>query len=376
MNSVLNEILQLRQGKSIQVDYLNSNRYRVVINEYDGSKTAYCFTAPIYNEKTRKIADLKFRKQDNFIYFDGTNSKIIIENHIKIENSDGYCNFLCNKTVSEFSETYIQLLDDLILPTTNGIAYKANCKNGSAFVFNLEIDKPFLDVRSNDKYFCLMSDRFKPFVSVACIGTENEKEEIVAPAKISYQKLTDKLYQLTIIPGSKNCEYVFFEINLYEGKLVQDTTVESNNPKINNAFGSTAYLGNTVEFGEQWLYSKLDYSKVNDLMYKHINRAILHMPKHNSTNLDLVCYRVSARFCSFGSNWNNKIPAANPVSNSFASENYQSIDITEIITNPNTKFLVPTDGFILKPKNKGSEFSVVSTGDSYYSPQILEINFK
>ena len=175
MNSVLNEILQLRQGKSIQVDYLNSNRYRVVINEYDGSKTAYCFTAPIYNEKTRKIADLKFRKQDNFIYFDGTNSKIIIENHIKIENSDGYCNFLCNKTVSEFSETYIQLLDDLILPTTNGIAYKANCKNGSAFVFNLEIDKPFLDVRSNDKYFCLMSDRFKPFVSVACIGTENVK---------------------------------------------------------------------------------------------------------------------------------------------------------------------------------------------------------
>lgn len=376
MESILNEILQLRQGKPLQVDCSNSNRYRVVINEYDGSKTAYCFTAPIYNDKTRKIVDLKFQNQDDFICLDGTNSKIIIKNYIKIENSDGYCKLLCNKAVSKFSETYIQLLDDLILPTTNGIAYKASCKNGSAFVVNLEIDKPFLNIRANDKCFCLMSDRFKPFVSVSCIGAEDKKKQIVSPAKISYQKLNDKVYQLKIVPGTKNCENVFFEINLYEEKLLQDTTVESNNPKINNAFGSTAYLGNTLEFGEQWLYSKLDYSKVSDLMYKHVNSAIIHMPKHNISNLELTCYRVSARFCSFGSNWNNKIPAANPVSNSFASGNYQSINITEIITNPNTKFLMPTDGFILKPKNKGSEFSVVSTGDSYYSPQILEINFK
>ena len=41
MNSILNEISKLRKGTPLVIDYKNSNRYRVVAVEPDGSKTAY-----------------------------------------------------------------------------------------------------------------------------------------------------------------------------------------------------------------------------------------------------------------------------------------------------------------------------------------------
>jgi hypothetical protein len=34
------------------------------------------------------------------------------------------------------------------------------------------------------------------------------------------------------------------------------------------------------------------------------------------------------------------------------------------------------EGFILKAKRKNSGFSVVATGDNYFFPQILEVNYR
>ena len=78
---------------------------------------------------------------------------------------------------------------------------------------------------------------------------------------------------------------MLFEANLYESKQIQDTTVESANPEVNNAFGGTAFIGNTTEFGEQWLYSRPDYSKFSELTDRQIIKAVLHMPKLNRSNV-------------------------------------------------------------------------------------------
>ena len=76
MRSVLKEISRLRKGKPISVDRHNSNRYRVVVQEDDGSKTAYYFSTPIYNNKTRKMVDAKFKSSDGTIYATGSNANI------------------------------------------------------------------------------------------------------------------------------------------------------------------------------------------------------------------------------------------------------------------------------------------------------------
>ena len=64
MQSVLNEILSLRNQRPVVVDYQNRNRYRLVTREDDGSRTAYCFSTPIYNLESRRMVNLSFESKE------------------------------------------------------------------------------------------------------------------------------------------------------------------------------------------------------------------------------------------------------------------------------------------------------------------------
>jgi len=376
MQSVLNEILNLRNQRPIIVDYQNRNRYRLVVREDDGTRTAYCFSTPIYNVNSRKLLDLSFASKDGTIYTVGSNASITISNRVKIQNSEGMCVIDLPQKTTKKSAKEITFGNGVIYATANGIAIKAYIKETGRFSFIFEVEQPFMEMRQNDKYFALMREKFRPFVTFSCIGTLDSTDNLIAPAKMSYQKLSDTKYMLTITATSPVGSSVLFEANLYENKLFQDTTVESFNPKMNNAFGSTAFIGNTALYGVQWLYSRPDYAKISELMDKRINKAVLHMPKHNKSNVEMNAFGVVARFCSFGSNWNNKIESGNMISSTTVAGGYQSVDLTTLLIDPRTRTLKKTEGLILKPKIKNSGFSVVSTGDSYYAPQILEINYR
>ena len=265
MNSVLKEIKKLRGEKPINIDYSNSNRYRVVMKEENGTRTAYYFSTPIYNNKTKKVVDMKFRKKSGAIYLVGSNANITFTNHVRMENGEGFCKISLPKPISYIAEQELKCGNDRIYPTTNGLVYKAACQGENSFFFELEVDTHFLKTRFNNKYFSLMKEKFRPFVTVSCIGTADANGEIIAPAKITYQQLNNRKYCLTVTPCSPMGKWVLFEANLYETKLIQDTTVESANPTMNNAFGSFAFVGNTVQYGEQWLYSKVDFRKLLDI---------------------------------------------------------------------------------------------------------------
>ena len=107
-----------------------------------------------------------------------------------------------------------------------------------------------------------------------------------------------------------------------------------------------------------------------------INKAILHLPKLAESNVELSAYRVTARFCSFGSSWDSRIGEGAPISDSKTNGSYQSIDLTKLLVSRDTGRLLRSDGLILKPRSKGSGCSAVSTADSCFAPQILEINYK
>jgi hypothetical protein len=375
MNSILNEITRLRKGKPLAIDRKNKNRYRIVTFESDGSKTAYYFSAPIYNNKSKKLIDKTFELHGNVAHLTGSNSKIIFSNNIQLENADGVCTIsLANNTFNLINNSII-CGKERIQPTTNGITIQSSCIDGKPFTFHIETNKPFLEVKSNNKYFAIMSEKFRPFFVISCIGTSDLNGNIISPAKISYQKISDSKYTITVTPCSSLGKFTLIEANLYELKLFQDTTVESNNSKSNNVFGSVGFIGNTVEFGEQWLYSKLDYTIIPELSDKKILHATLHLPKLNLNSAELRASKVSARFCSFGSNWENKISETSLQNDLQTIDHYINLDISPFITNKQNR-LVQSDGFILKSKIKNSGFSVIATGDSYYLPQILEINYK
>lgn len=375
MQSVLEEIKKLRNDSPITIDYNNSNRYRLVVEENDESKTAYYFNTPIYNQKTRKMIDLKFELDGDYIHSTGSNAKIILFDNILMENAEGVCKIELPQRCDFISAKQAICRNIILMPTANGLALKCAITQNDRVSFVLEVDKSFLSVRANDKYFALMRDRFAPFAVFSCVGSLDSTDNVIAPAKIEYQKLTDNKYKIFVSAISPFAQDVLFEVNLYENKLFQDTTVESMNPTTNNAFGSVGFIGNSSAYGEQWLYSRLDYSKIPEIMDKRIQKSVLHIPTFNNSTVELSAFRASARFCSFGSNWNNKIAGYTSISDSYLSNGYQNLNLTPLFIDPKTKMISKNEGIILKSKIRGSGFSVVSTGDSYLCPQILEINY-
>ena len=375
MNSILGEICTLRKGTPPAIDYKNSNRYRLVAIEPNGTKTAYYFSSPIYNNRTRKAVDMKFHSKSGVAYAIGSNANITVGSSVRMENAEGFCVISLSEQIARISETEIVYPQKHLYPTTNGIAIRSFCNDGNGCTFSVEISKPFLEIRANDKCFALMSERFRPFVSFSCIGTSDANGNIIAPAKISYQKVTDRKFTVSVIPCSSLGKSVLIEANLYEPKLFQDTTVESKNAKVNNAFGSIGFIGSTKEFGEQWLYSRPDFTKMSELNDKKILRAVLHLPKLNTGAVELTASKVAARFCSFGSTWDNKIAEASAFDESQVTEHYIDLNLMPMLADKQGR-LQRGEGFILKAKKKNAGFSVIATGDNYLFPQILEINYR
>ena len=80
---------------------------------------------------------------------------------------------------------------------------------------------------------------------------------------------------------------------MYERKLFLDTTVESKNIDVNNAFGSIAFIGNTDIFGEQWLYSRpVSYTHLD--VYKRQVLGLLY-----ANRMQTVAYKVIEKFGLF-----------------------------------------------------------------------------
>ena len=375
MKSVIDEIICLRENKGGTMYDNYSNRYSVVMNEKDGSKTSYYFSSPIYNMSTHEIVELKFNNNNGDFYFSGSNAFINISDDIYIENEQWRCKLSIDTRNKSVSDKAIMIENGVLYPTVNGIICKFNMNERECISFELETDHPPMFAQNNGKYFALMEYKFTPSLTVSCIGCVDSDGNIIAPAEIMYEIINDRKFRITIIPCFPKAQYLLFEINAYEKKLFYDTTVESMNPDVNNVFGGIAFIGTNKYCGEQWLYSKPDISKLSGLFNANINRLVMHIPKLDKSCISLSAYKVSERFCSFGSNWSNKVPEDKFISYSRNSNCYYSIDITDYFVSQDSRKLACNEGLIIRADNTYGNFTVLSTSDSSFAPQIFEINY-
>ncbi len=377
MRSILNEIQKLRDGCPLNLDRSNRNRYRVVTFEDDGSKTAYCFSAPLYNTKTKALVDLRWQQKGAENTFEGTKASVCVTtNMISLHDEDGDCHFSLQDPINIRNSDYLGGIGIKLRPTLNGVLCETTCTEKTPYKHILKTNAGDLQIRTNNKYFALMRSKFTPFVVISCIGTIDAVGNIIAPAEIHGRQLSNDMYEVCLHTKSPFGMGILYEINLYENKLLQDTTVESKTPDTNNAFGGIAFIGKTAAYGEQWLYSRPDLTMLPEMMGTQINHAFLHSKVWNQNPVPLTGFFVTARFCSFGSNWNNKIRSGDMVAHSEANANYLSLNITSMIAEHRTRFIKPSEGMIFKTKMKDTGFAVLSTGDSCTAPQVLEINFR
>lgn len=375
MNYIIEQINLLRKHRPYEIDLSNSNKYRVVANESDGSQTAYYFSSPIYNMKDKRLFDGKFTCKNGEYIHTGSNAEISIARNIVMKNYLGECKIPLEREVNKLSDMAIINGEIEIRPTVNGILLSFPLTHGNTKTLTLNVDCNIFNLRTNNKSFSVMVEKFRPLATVSCVGVLGNNNEIIAPLEITLASEKNKNYTLLF---SHNClagKKALLEINMHDQKLFQDTTVESGHANENNAFGGTAFLGQTDTFGTQWLYSRPDFSVIPEIMSNRINSIYFHIPKLNRNEVPLIALSAVVRFCSFGSTWENKVPALEDLTNSVISEYYHTFDVTDFLRDEYSKHLKITAGMIIKPSTKDNSFSVISTADSSCIPQILEINY-
>lgn len=367
--SVLQEIKYLRGMEDFVIDSRNSNRYLIKVKEREGH-TAYCFSSPIYNIHTKKLVLHELKKEKTGGSFQGTNALVsICQNRCVFENREGRAVIYLKESPALQGST--QSHNVRIVPTLNGMRFVVK---GNRIDLTLQSDSKQEGVRFSPSCLSIMNEKFKPFITVAALYASNANGAF-SPLEMSYKDKGDGIYDVSIFHEIKNGTFTF-EVNLYEAKLFQDTTVESFNPDSNNVYGAIGFVGKTKKFGVQWLYSRPDFSKIPDLASGKVEKALLHIPIMNGNSDSVDVFIPKKRFCSFGSTWNTKIDASPSIGRAHSKGRYLTIDVTDLFTNRKDQTLAYNEGIILKkPKNENG-FVAISTADCYSAPQILEIKFK
>lgn len=376
-NSILNAVRELRgmrETDELEINRSNVNRYRVVLHEEDGTQTAYYFSAPIYNMEDRKLVSLRFLSRNDCYTLKGTNGTVsVFGNTLYLKSAqDRIC---CDFAAEPLSLSGRVLIGDgiEIHPTLNGAAVKLRCGRAGTTV-HIRTEKPYYNIRANSKCFALMQEPFLPVMTLSGIGAFLEDGRLCGGVKMAFQKTDNRNFSVWLYSPSGAERYLWFEVNLYEQKLFLDTTVESGHPEENNAYGSTAFLGLTRSFGDQWLYTRPDYTILADVLGREIQSAHFYIPMYAGQNVTLSGITLPRRFCSFGSTWENKVEPGGNFDKSTANGRYHVINLTGALKNPETHMLEQPDGWVLRVKHGG--YTAVSTGDSSFYPQILAIRFR
>ncbi len=359
-DSALEQIQALRGNKKINIDLHNGNRYRLLLNEEDGSQTSYFFSTPIYQIHNGRLVKKAFTRDGSLLRAEGSNAQITVDGQkITLRNEDGCADLFVSGKAA-------------ILPTFNGVAVKGRGAEANDLTLRIHTDRPFAQTRSNTKYFAIMIEDFKPFLLASGIGMWNEEGTYLGPAKMTGQTIDERNF-LIILSASKPAGLYQLEVNCYEPKIMEDTTVESKNSYENNLYGGMGWIGESTPFGLQWLYSKMDVGKMQEILDQRIKKVVLHVPKYNSNNLLLQGHALMARFCSLGSTWDNKTESTGMISEVSASVGYYSFDLTNQIRDPATGFFTNMNGLVLRPAVKNGDFAAIATGDNYFTPQIIEV---
>lgn len=309
------------------------------------------------------------------LYSFGSNCDITISDKISISGREGAFHLLFQNELRHSDEKHIKCGYDSISLTTNGILYKADMFQKGKIEFMIETERIYNQLLSNDGCFAIMLEKFRPYLTVSCIGITDANEEIIAPAQIDYEKIDINKYKIIVTPSGKNCSNLIFEVNLYEQKLFQDTTVESLRPTKKNAFGGISFVGTTEYFGKQWMYIRPEMIRTIDILNKDTNSVKLFFPRLNKTPFELSAYKTTRRFCSLGSRWEKKVGADTYISDIFYNDNFAYLDITSLVLNSQNNQISMINGIVIKPKTSEQGFAALTTGDCYYAPPIIEINY-
>lgn len=370
MNEIAHETLsRLRTEHIIEANEDAANRYRLFINE-NGGVTSYYFSSPI-----RRYSDCNgfgvFFDADSSHTMYGTNCCVTIKDTIKLTDGDTEISIdIPNHHQWYRSQGDIICGNVKITPTLNGICMRCPIGVGETFDVCLTAENVSGGLQHNSKYFALMKQQFVPGITISPIGVKND-ETVGALLLTVHQDKDSKRYRLSFTSQDISGE-MCVEFNMYEQKLIQDTTVESARPDENNAYGVVAFLGHSDEFETQQLYLKFNYPMLSDLGKERISSIRLYLPVLGGDMPPLEALHMDKRFCSFGSVWNKRINPSDQYLPVKYHKGFICIELTEVMVDRMGKLRF-SNGIHLRVQRNSVEYCSFATGDSQLYPPVLEV---
>lgn len=370
MNEIAHEILSKLHGERvIEANEDTANRHRLFIKE-NGGVSAYHFSVPI-----RKEADGngfgEFYDADGSHIMNGTNCRVIIKDTITMVSGDTK---ICIDVphMHEWCRVGKDIIcgNVKITPTLNGICMHCRVGLGETFAVSIATENTYEEHQYNSKYFAFMKQKFVPSFTVSPIGVKGD-ESFGALLLTAYKEKEAGRYHLTFTSPDTSGE-MFVEFNMYEPKLIQDTTVESAHPDENNAYGVAAFVGHSDIFGAQQLYMKFNYPMLGDLGKERISNIKLYLPILGGDMPPLEALHMDNRFCSFGSVWNKRIKPSDQYLPVKYHNGFCCIDLSEAMID-RTGRLKFSNGFHLRADRDSVGYCSLATGDSHLFPSVLEV---
>lgn len=370
--SALESIAYLTQRSILNVNENQSNRYCILLNTKDGNEAFY-FSTPIYNNVSRRLVRRNFAVFNNCYQFIGSNCTVQVTNTKLLFIKE-------HKTVGlDFGQNIVWDLnngclisDDIsIIPSYNGVLIEGDIRK---MVFNIKMNFDYSNVRNSHNCICFMESKFRPIFVVSALKTQPYNNAACSPLFVNLNTVSRSTGGLSFYSSDLTVTRGAIEMNFYESKLIQDTPVSVKYPNENNAFGPIGFIGKSDLYGTQWLYSRLDINKMPELQNKFIRSIKMYVPKFNSSSMPLDMIELSNRFCSFGSNWSNKVQAGDKKHTIIDQGEYICIDMTDLYINRGR--LNEAAGMVIVPANSGAHgYKTISTGDSYSAPPIICVKY-
>lgn len=374
MDSPINEIKRIRNGcESILRPDNFLNRYMLEIDNKDMTTTSYVFSVPIYNSSDGKLVNLNFSRENGCLHHTGSNASISVRNNvICLKNKCGTVHVEISRKEDSSVHNGSSMIS--LTPTLNGVKIKKLLEKEKLLKLCIDINETPYGVKFNEKYFSFMSGNITPIFTVSVIGDRYIEDFTPGSIQLESRAIDERHYEI-YIKCSDKIKTVEVECNMYEQKLMLDTTVENRRPDENNLYGASALIGSGKAYGEQWLFSKIDYGIIRNVLLKRIKTVRLLIPRLNKKVTTITAYNLMRRFCSIGTTWSNNDSRATNTVKAVLTDNYYIVDITSFTVDSETQNFIELLGFVLKPKLDENSYSLISTGDCYDQPQILEITY-
>ena len=374
MQGHLETIKRIRGEKTVYAEPMKGNRHVLLVHEREG-EAAYCFSAPLRSKAEGGSAFGFFPTSDGGFRMEATDGNVKVKGDMLLfERPDSTVCVRLPHTCGWQEDGEALVGGDIRLtPTTGGVVVHKTLDAGEPFTFRVVPSDLSLGVRSNSKYFALMEEKYVPSFVIAGIGVFDRGAACHALSVSHVFEGTG--YAVTVEGTEASRGELVFELNWYEHKLLQDTTVEANRPRENNAFGGVAFVGRSDTFGEQRLYLKLDYVMLNEFQNKKLKSARLYLTVLGGENRALEAFVMEKRFCSFGSTWKEKVGYGKRQLSVCIEDGLCGIDLGPVLIG-RTGALKNSYGLLLRGTEGTQGCLAIATGDSYAYPAVLELRYE